>query len=122
MKCRIIHESSGRIRVRAVQYGMSLDPVSYTHLDVYKRQARTPLIISGQSGKSTKLYEACDVLAGQLERGEASAEFSKINAILGEEIEETGDYIYDEKEKNVSLTEEGVKLSLIHILSYFSAN
>ena len=72
-------------------------------------EARTPLIISGQSGKSTKLYEACDVLAGQLERGEASAEFSKINAILGEEIEETGDYIYDEKEKNVSLTEEGVK-------------
>ena len=72
-------------------------------------EARTPLIISGQSGKSTKLYEACDVLARQLERGEASAEFSKINAILGEEIEETGDYIYDEKEKNVSLTEEGVK-------------
>ncbi len=72
-------------------------------------EARTPLIISGQSGKSTKLYEACDILARQLERGEASAEFSKINAILGEEIEETGDYIYDEKEKNVTLTEEGVK-------------
>ena len=71
-------------------------------------EARTPLIISGQSGKSTKLYEACDVLARQLERGEASAEFSKINAILGEEIEETGDYIFDEKEKNVSLTEQGV--------------
>ena len=71
-------------------------------------EARTPLIISGQSGKSTKLYEACDVLARRLERGEASAEFSKINAILGEEIEETGDYIYDEKEKNVSLTEQGV--------------
>ena len=71
-------------------------------------EARTPLIISGQSGKSTKLYELCDVLARQLEKGEASAEFSKINAILGEEIEETGDYIYDEKEKNVSLTEQGV--------------
>ncbi|MDO4960382.1 MAG: preprotein translocase subunit SecA [Eubacteriales bacterium] len=71
-------------------------------------EARTPLIISGQSGKSTKLYEMCDVLARQMERGEASAEFSKINAILGEEIEETGDYIYDEKEKNVSLTEQGV--------------
>ena len=71
-------------------------------------EARTPLIISGQSGKSTKLYELCDVLARQMERGEASAEFSKINAILGEEIEETGDYIYDEKEKNVTLTEQGV--------------
>ena len=71
-------------------------------------EARTPLIISGQSGKSTKLYELCDVLARQMEKGEASAEFSKINAILGEEIEETGDYIYDEKEKNVTLTEQGV--------------
>ena len=71
-------------------------------------EARTPLIISGQSGKSTKLYEMCDVLARRMERGEASAEFSKINAILGEEIEETGDFIYDEKDKNASLTEQGV--------------
>ena len=71
-------------------------------------EARTPLIISGQSGKSTKLYEMCDVLARRLERGEASAEFSKLNAILGEEIEETGDFIYDEKDKNASLTEQGV--------------
>jgi len=53
-------------------------------------EARTPLIISGQSGKSTKLYEACDILARQLERGEASGEFSKMNAIMGEDIEETG--------------------------------
>ncbi len=72
-------------------------------------EARTPLIISGQSGKSTKLYEACDILAKQLVRGEASGEFSKMNAILGEAIEETGDFIVNEKEKNVSLTEEGVK-------------
>ena len=72
-------------------------------------EARTPLIISGQSGKSTKLYEACDIIAKQLERGEASAEFSKINAIMGEEIEETGDYIVDEKDKTVNLTEEGVR-------------
>ncbi len=72
-------------------------------------EARTPLIISGQSGKSTKLYEACDILARQLEKGEASGEFSKINAIMGEEIEETGDFIVNEKEKNVNLTEEGVK-------------
>ena len=72
-------------------------------------EARTPLIISGQSGKSTKLYEMCDVLAKQMERGEASAEFSKFNAIMGEEIEETGDFIVDEKEKTVSLTEQGVE-------------
>ena len=71
-------------------------------------EARTPLIISGQSGKSTKLYEACDILARQLERGEASGEFSKINAIMGEEIEETGDFIVNEKEKTVNLTEDGV--------------
>ena len=72
-------------------------------------EARTPLIISGQAGKSTKLYEACDVIARRLERGEASAEFSKMNAILGEEIEETGDFIVDEKEKTVNLTEQGIK-------------
>lgn len=72
-------------------------------------EARTPLIISGQSGKSTKLYDACDILARQLVKGEASGEFSKINAIMGEEIQETGDFIVNEKEKNVNLTEEGVK-------------
>ena len=72
-------------------------------------EARTPLIISGQSSKSTKLYEACDILARQLQRGEASGEFSKMNAIMGEEIEETGDFIVNEKEKNVNLTEDGVK-------------
>ena len=72
-------------------------------------EARTPLIISGQSGKSTKLYEACDILARQLERGEASGEFSKMNAIMGEDIEETGDYIVNEKEKSVNLTEDGVQ-------------
>ncbi len=72
-------------------------------------EARTPLIISGQSGKSTKLYEVCDILARQLERGEESGEFSKMNAILGEEIEETGDFIVNEKDKVVNLTEQGVK-------------
>lgn len=72
-------------------------------------EARTPLIISGQSGKSTKLYEMCDVLARQLQRGEASGEFTKMNAIMGEDIEETGDFIVNEKEKNVNLTEDGVK-------------
>lgn len=72
-------------------------------------EARTPLIISGQSGKSTKLYEVCDILAKQLEQGEASAEFTKLSAIMGEEIEETGDFIVNEKDKVVNLTLEGVK-------------
>ncbi|HIQ92134.1 MAG TPA: preprotein translocase subunit SecA [Candidatus Copromonas avistercoris] len=71
-------------------------------------EARTPLIISGQSGKSTKLYEVCDVLARQLVRGEESGEFNKLNAIMGEEITETGDFIVNEKDKVVNLTEEGV--------------
>ena len=71
-------------------------------------EARTPLIISGQSGKSTKLYEICDMLAKQLERGEASAEFTKMGALMGDEIEETGDFIVNEKDKVVNLTEEGI--------------
>ena len=72
-------------------------------------EARTPLIISGQSGKSTKLYEVCDILARQLRRGEASGEMTKMTAIMGEEIIETGDFIVNEKDKVVNLTEEGVK-------------
>ena len=72
-------------------------------------EARTPLIISGQSGKSTKLYEVCDILARQLQRGEASGEMTKMTAIMGEEIVETGDFIVNEKDKVVNLTEEGVK-------------
>lgn len=93
-------------------------------------EARTPLIISGQSGKSTKLYEACDILAQQLERGEASHEMTKMAAIMGEEVIETGDFVVNEKDKIVNLTEQGVhkvekffhienladpELSLIHI-------
>ena len=72
-------------------------------------EARTPLIISGQSGKSTKLYEACDILARQMKRGEASQEFSKMDAIMGIEIEETGDFIVNEKDKVINLTQEGVE-------------
>ena len=72
-------------------------------------EARTPLIISGQSGKSTKLYEVCDILAKQLERGEASGEVTKMSVIMGEEITETGDYIVNEKDKVVTLTQDGVK-------------
>ena len=71
-------------------------------------EARTPLIISGQSGKSTKLYETCDILAGQLQKGEASGEVTKMTAIMGEEIIETGDFIVNEKDKIVTLTEQGV--------------
>ena len=72
-------------------------------------EARTPLIISGQSGKSTKLYETCDILARQLQRGEASGEVTKMTAIMGEEITETGDFIVNEKDKIVTLTEAGVE-------------
>ena len=71
-------------------------------------EARTPLIISGQSGKSTKLYEACDIFVKQLTRGTAK-ELSKMDLIMNEEEQETGDYVVDEKDKNVNLTEEGVR-------------
>lgn len=71
-------------------------------------EARTPLIISGQSGKSTKLYEACDILARQLTRGADMEELSKMDAIMGVEREETGDFIVNEKDKVVNLTEQGV--------------
>ena len=72
-------------------------------------EARTPLIISGQSGKSTKLYETCDILAHQLKRGKESAELTKMAAIMKEEIEEDGDFIVNEKDRVVNLTAEGVK-------------
>ena len=72
-------------------------------------EARTPLIISGQSGKSTKLYEVCDILARQLEKGKESQELTKMAAIMGEEVEEEGDFVVNEKDKVVNLTEEGVK-------------
>ena len=71
-------------------------------------EARTPLIISGQSGKSTKLYEACDILARQMQRGEDMEDLSKMDAIMGVEREETGDFIVNEKDKNLNLTERGV--------------
>ena len=89
---------------RGLKYAV-IDEVDSVLID----EARTPLIISGQSSKSTKLYEACDILARQLQRGEASGEFTKMNASLGEDIEETGDFIVNEKEKNINRTEDGVK-------------
>ena len=71
-------------------------------------EARTPLIISGQSGKSTSLYQACDILARQLTRGEGT-ELTKMAALMKEEVEETGDFVVNEKDKNVTLTAEGVE-------------
>ena len=70
-------------------------------------EARTPLIISGQSGKSTKLYEVCDILAKQMKEGESN-HLGKMDFIMGEEVQETGDYILEEKDKQVHLTAEGV--------------
>lgn len=88
---------------RTLHYAI-IDEVDSVLID----EARTPLIISGQSGKSTKLYEACDILARQLQRGTAK-ELSKMDILMQEEFEETGDYVVDEKDRNVNLTEEGVK-------------
>ena len=90
--------------LRSLHYAI-VDEVDSVLID----EARTPLIISGQSGKSTKLYEVCDYLASRMQRGEASGELTKMSVIMGEEITETGDFIVNEKEKNVSLTEDGVK-------------
>jgi len=89
---------------RGLHYAI-IDEVDSVLID----EARTPLIISGQSGKSTKLYEACDVLARQLQRGEDLPEFSKMDAIMGVVQEETGDFIVNEKDKVVNLTARGVK-------------
>jgi preprotein translocase subunit SecA len=90
--------------MRGLHYAI-IDEVDSVLID----EARTPLIISGQSGKSTKLYEACDLLARQLERGKDSPELTKMAAIMKEEIEEDGDFVVNEKDKNVNLTEEGVR-------------
>lgn len=72
-------------------------------------EARTPLIISGQSGKSTKLYDACDILARQMKRGEDLADYTKLDALMGVVQNETGDFIVNEKDKQINLTSEGVK-------------
>ena len=89
---------------RGLHYAI-IDEVDSVLID----EARTPLIISGQSGKSTSLYEACGILARQLVRGEESQEFSKMDAIMGIEVEESGDFIVNEKDKVVNLTQDGVK-------------
>ena len=89
---------------RGLHYAI-IDEVDSVLID----EARTPLIISGQSGKSTKLYEVCDYLAKTLKRGEASKELSKMDLLMGEEVEETGDFIVNEKDKLVTLTPDGIK-------------
>ena len=89
--------------LRELHYAI-IDEVDSVLID----EARTPLIISGQSGKSTKIYEACDILAGQMKRGADVEDLSKIDAIMGIEREETGDFIVNEKDKLVNLTAEGV--------------
>ncbi|MCI8307078.1 MAG: preprotein translocase subunit SecA [Lachnospiraceae bacterium] len=92
-----------RLVQRDLNYAI-IDEVDSVLID----EARTPLIISGQSGKSTKLYEACDILAKQLEKGTAK-EMSKMDYMMGEEVQESGDFVVNEKEKNVTLTEAGVR-------------
>ena len=72
-------------------------------------EARTPLIISGQSGKSTELYRMCDLLARRMKRGEGDGELSKMDAIMGVDVEEDGDFLVNEKDKQVILTSQGVK-------------
>ncbi len=89
--------------LRDLKYAI-IDEVDSVLID----EARTPLIISGQSGKSTKLYEACDLLARQMQRGKDMEDLSKMDAIMGVVQEETGDFIVNEKDKIVNLTEQGV--------------
>lgn len=90
--------------LRELHYAI-IDEVDSVLID----EARTPLIISGQSSKSTKLYEVCDILARQLKRGEDVPEMTKMDYVMGTEQEETGDFIVNEKDKVVNLTAAGVE-------------
>ena len=92
-----------RLVMRGLPFAV-IDEVDSVLID----EARTPLIISGQSGKSTKLYEMCDNLACQLKKG-TETEVSKMDMLMGETAKETGDFVVDEKDRNVNLTEEGVR-------------
>jgi len=88
--------------MRGLHYAI-IDEVDSVLID----EARTPLIISGQSGKSTSLYQACDILARQLIKGKEK-ELTKMELIMGEDIQEEGDFVVNEKDKIVNLTEQGV--------------
>lgn len=105
-----------------VQRGLAyciIDEVDSVLID----EARTPLIISGQSGKSTKLYEMCDILARQMERGTASPELSKMDALMGVDIDEDGDFLVNEKDKIINLTAQGIAKveKFFHIDNYADA-
>ena len=89
--------------LRDLHYAL-IDEVDSVLID----EARTPLIISGQSSKSTKLYEVCDILARQLKRGDDVEDMSRMDILMGIEQEETGDFVVNEKDKIVNLTAEGV--------------
>ena len=88
--------------MRGLHYAI-IDEVDSVLID----EARTPLIISGQSGKSTSLYQACDILARQLIKGKEK-ELTKMELIMGEELQEEGDFVVNEKDKIINLTEQGV--------------
>ena len=89
---------------RSLHYAI-IDEVDSVLID----EARTPLIISGESGKSTELYRACDILARQMERGSSDGELSKMDILMNEDIEEDGDFLVNEKDKQIMLTADGVK-------------
>ncbi|MBR6403131.1 MAG: preprotein translocase subunit SecA [Eubacterium sp.] len=93
-----------RLVQRGLHYAI-IDEIDSILID----EARTPLIISGQSGKSTEIYKMCDYLARRMQRGTASTEISKMDAIMGTDIEEDGDYLVNEKDKFIVFTEQGVK-------------
>ena len=89
--------------LRGLHYAI-IDEVDSILID----EARTPLIISGQSDKSTRIYEACDILAKQMTRGKDQEQYTQVDAIMGVVQEEDGDFIVDEKDKIVNLTQQGV--------------
>ncbi|MBR6172773.1 MAG: preprotein translocase subunit SecA [Eubacterium sp.] len=89
---------------RGLHYAI-IDEVDSVLID----EARTPLIISGQSGKSTDIYKMCDYIARRMKQGTASTEISKMDAIMGNSVKEDGDYLVNEKDKYVVFTEQGVK-------------
>ena len=120
--CDYLRDNMVVYKEQLVQRGLHyciIDEVDSVLID----EARTPLIISGQSGKSTKLYEACDILARQMERGTASPELSKMDAIMGVDIEEDGDFLVNEKDKIVTLTAQGIEKveKFFHIDNYADA-
>lgn len=90
--------------LRGLEY-VIIDEVDSILID----EARTPLIISGEGKQNTKIYEVCDLLAKRMKRGEAGPDLSKLDYVLGEQTKETGDFIIIEKEKNLHLTDAGVK-------------